>query len=533
MSKEKKRIFIDGYNLKTEIVKLIATTDVEIAIKDETFQKINRACECLDNLINNGEVIYGVNTNMGGQREYLVPIKFAEEVQMNLLNSVASNVGKSFSEEEVRAAMISRLNGISRGHSGLREKNFRVLLGMINHRIHPIVPEKGSLGTSGDLGPLAAIALCATGQGMVRYKGEIVPAMDALTQAGLEPMKLTYKEGLALINCTSMMSGVGSLVIEDFANLILCADLSGLLSVEALRAKMGPFEPLVHEQKPHIGQQKTAAFIYQHIQDSEMAVSEEKLQKILSQTVSSKDVAKSNIPILDYYSLRCIPQVHGPAKDIHTWAKNVLQIELNSSCEDPFILPEEGRCLHNGHFHGQYISMAMDQIAVAATVLGLIADRRIDLFLDKNHSSGLPGFLAKENPGTRLGLMGCAFLTASLLGECKAKCTPISIQSLPSTEDFQDFVSLGLVSTRRTRDVIFDVHYIFAAELICSCQAIDIRGPAGLSKMGKLIFDWIRTICPYFKDHDVSVTPYVEKIADGLRKGLLKEHLIKNGQTGF
>lgn len=521
MLKNRNHLFIDGYELTTEMVKDVAINHTKISVKSETYEKIRLACECLDRLLKGGQVIYGVNTNMGGQREYLVPLKFAEELQMNLLRSVSSNVGHSFSEPEVRAAMLARLNGLSRGHSGLREENFQILLDMLNKGVHPLVPEKGSLGTSGDLGPLAAIALGATGNGLVKYRGKIISAKEALRVAKIHPMKLTYKEGLALINCPSMMAGVSSLVIEDFNNLNSCADIAAMFSIEALKGKTGPFAPLVHEQKPHFGQKKTAEFIYQNIKDSEMAISEEKLQKTLSETFKGKSIARSRIPVLDSYSLRCIPQVHGPAKEIHIWAKKVIEVELNSSSEDPIVVPGHNYCYHNGHFHGQYISMTMDQVAIAATVLGLIADRRIDLFLDKNHSSGLPAFLCNKNAGARLGLMGCSFLTASLLAECKSKCTPISIQSIPSTEDFQDFVSMGLVSTRRTRDVVSDIYYVLAVELICGAQAVDIRGSKALSQTGKKIFHWVREMCPFFEKRDEVTTPYIEKIADALRSGQL------------
>lgn len=519
-NKKINKVELNGDNLTIDILKEIVFSRAKVIVGKSQLNKVHESFVCLDNLIRKGKIMYGVNTNMGGMRRHLISPSLGHEVQMNLLRAVSSNVGEFFDEVEVRAAMLARIHSLARGKSAIRVKNFKIFVDMLNKGIHPFIPQKGSLGTSGDLGPLAVIALAATGEGWVKYQGKKLSAAQALKRAKINPMKLTYKEGLALINGTSMMVGVAALVVNNFEILNKSADIVGAFSVEALRGKVGPFDPRVHIHKPHIGQQITAQNIFQLIKQSNMAVSEKELQKILKSNCSHEGIGYSEVPVLDSYSIRCIPQVHGPVKEICKLTKTTIENELNSSNDDPLVLPEHEDCFHNGHFHGQYVSASMDQIAIGATTLGLISDRRIDLFLDKNHSAKLPAFLCDRNQETRLGLMGCAFLTASLVAECRAKCTPISIQSVPSTEDFQDFVSFGLVSARRSREIVYDIAYILAIELICAAQGADIRGIKKLSIAGKKTYEWVRMFCPFFSK-DKSVTPYVERVAEELRNGAL------------
>lgn len=509
---------IDGSTLTVDMVNAVAREGRPVNVKQSSLEAITASRDVLQDLIDQGVMIYGITTGMGGMREFLVPKHVAPEMQMNLLRSVASNVGDPFPDEVVRATMLARLNSLARGHSAIQLKNFMVLLDMLNAHIHPLVPMKGSLGASGDLGPLASIALAATGEGMVRYRDETVFASEALAAAGIEPMQLDYKEGLALINGTSMMAGMGALVINDMELINDTADVVAAFTTEALTGRLGPFDERVHAQKPHPGQQVTAGNIINLTQGSRMAISEEYLQRTIGERHSNESTRKSEMLIMDAYSIRCVPHVHGPAKECTSWSRDIVERELNSSNDDPLVLAEHKACFHNGHFHGQYIAMVMDSVAVAATTIGLMSDRRIDRFMDQNHSSGLPPFLCNNNAGVRMGLMGGQFMTSSLMAENRAKCTPISVQSIPSTEDFQDFVSMGLVGTRRTYEVVRDTAYVLAFELICAAQAADIRGAEKLSPIGRITYELTREHCPSF-DVDMSVTPFVEKIASSILDG--------------
>jgi phenylalanine aminomutase (D-beta-phenylalanine forming) len=516
-------LIIDGSDLSAAMVQEVARELRPVKVSHASIEAMNASRETLQQLIDAGTMIYGITTGMGGMREFLVPHHVAPQMQMNLLRSVATNVGDSFPDDVVRAGMLARLNSLCRGTSAISVSNFNVLLGMLNAQIHPLVPCKGSLGASGDLGPLASIALAATGEGSVRFRGEIMPAAQALERAGLQPMRLDYKEGLALINGTSMMTGMAALVICDMQLISETADVVAAFTTEALTGRLGVFDARVHKEKPHPGQQATAANIINLTKGSSMAISEEYLQQTISGN-HNNGTKKSDVLIMDAYSIRCVPHVHGPVKECTEWSRQIIERELNSSNDDPLVLPEHKACFHNGHFHGQYIAMVMDSVAIAATTIGLMSDRRIDRFMDQNHSSGLPPFLCSTDAGIRMGLMGGQFMTSSITAENRAKCTPISVQSIPSTEDFQDFVSLGLVAARRTMEVVRDTAYVLAFELICAAQAADMRGVEKLSVPGRQTYQLTRAIMPSY-DQDVLLTPYLEEISARILAGEYAEIL--------
>jgi len=522
-------VMIDGYSLDVETVNAVAREMRPVQVATRSVAAMQASRQMLQRLIDNGVMIYGVTTGMGGMQEFLVPKNVAPVMQMNLLRAVATNVGDYFSDEVVRASMLTRLNSLCRGHSAIQVTNFQVLLDMLNAQIHPLIPSKGSLGASGDLGPLATIALAATGEGKVRYRGEVVPASQALEDADIRPMRLDYKEGLALVNGTSVMAGLGALVMRDLEIINATADVIAAFSLEGLAGKLGPFDERVHQQKPHPGQQETASNIVKLTRGSQMAYSEEVLQKTISSKHSDIKTQKSNVSIMDAYSIRCVPHVHGPVKECAQWGRQIIERELNSSNDDPLILPEHNGCFHNGHFHGQYVAMVMDFAAISATSLGLMSDRRIDRYMDQNHNGGLPPFLCDKNAGVRMGMMGGQFMTSSVMAESRAKCTPISIQSIPSTEDFQDFVSMGLVAARRTYEVLRDVTYVFAFELMCAAQAADIRGLEKLSPLGRHSYELTRQVAPPFSE-DVSVTPHVEQLATRILAGEFAAIIRSQGQ---
>lgn len=482
-----------------------------VALDESAWQKVRLSRETLEKFVRNDRVIYGVNTSVGGFVDWLVPVTMARELQENLLNAVATNVGEYLDERTVRAIMLSRIVSLSRGNSAISPVNLEKLIQVYNSGISPCVPEKGSLGTSGDLGPLAAIALVCIGQGKARWDGEVLPGGEALDRAGIAPMELSFKEGLALVNGTSGMVGLGSLVHAQARRLLDTYVLVTALSVEGLRGMTKPFDPRVHELKPHPGQREIARRLWDLLEDSTLAVNERDTELTLAGEMT--DAAKhASQPIEDAYSIRCTPQILGPVLDSLKTVEQVLEAELNSSNDNPLVLPDADDVFHNGHFHGQYVAMAMDHLVISLATLTNLANRRIDRFLDKSNSNGLPAFLCRENPGLRLGLMGGQFMTASLTAETRAGAMPMSIQSLTSTGDFQDIVSFGFVAARKAREALVNATYVVAFELLCACQAVDIRGTEGLSAATRELYLRTRKLVPYL-DHDVTVTDYVEAIA--------------------
>ena len=503
-----------GQRVQLADIESTALSADPVAIDESVRARVQASREMLEKFVAEGRVIYGVNTSMGGFVNYLVPVSMARQLQENLLNAVATNVGPHLDDATVRAIMMSRVVSLSRGNSAISVANLEKLIAVLNSGVVPCVPEKGSLGTSGDLGPLAAIALVCIGQWKARLNGELLPGAEALRRVGIEPMELSFKEGLALINGTSGMVGLGSINIARARRLLESYLLVSALSVEGLAGKTKPFDPRVHALKPHKGQQLVAKFLWDTLAESGLAVDELDTEHLLSGEMG--DTAKAGSKsIEDAYSVRCTPQILGPVVDSLASIQQVVEDELNSSNDNPLVNPDEAEVFHNGHFHGQYVSMAMDHLAIALTTLMNLSNRRIDRYLDKSNSEGLPAFLCQEDPGLRLGLMGGQFMTASLTAETRAKAMPMSIQSLSSTADFQDIVSFGFVAARRAREVLDNVAHVVAFELLCACQAVDIRGTEGLSPATRRLYERTRELVPYL-DHDVTITDYVEALAERL-----------------
>lgn len=512
------KLVVDGYNLTTQDVKNVARNfGCRVVVSDKVKAKVNDSRRALDDMLEDGKVIYGVNTSMGGFVNWLVPLEYATELQNNLISAIATNVGEYLSDDIVRAGILSRINSLARGASAISLFNFKKIIALMNAGVIPLIPQKGSLGTSGDLGPLAYIALVCCGKWRAKYNQTIMSGEEVLRSIKQEPMKLSYKEGLSLVNGTSMMSGMGALLVEDVRNLIKTYDVVSSLSLEMLLAKLKPFDPIVHRAKPHKGQINTAKNIFTILENSRMVTNELKTEKELYRLLKDKPLAAED-QIEDAYSLRCSPQILGPIKDSINFVQCQIENELNSSNDNPLIFPNENKIFHNGHFHGQYVAMVMDYLSICLTTISNLSDRRIDRFLDKHHSNNLPAFLCKEKPGLRLGLMGGQFMSASLTAENRSLCTPVSIQTLPTTEDFQDVVSFGLVAARRVKEILKNTFYVIAFELICGCQAADIRGVEKMSKVTTEIYQLVRTKVPYF-DYDFPLTDYIECVVKMIESG--------------
>jgi len=505
-------IIPDGENLSVDLLSDIArnpTTRVELT--PEIRDRVIASRKLLDEFVESGRVIYGVTTSVGGFVNWLIPSSLAEETQNNILRSVQSNCGPHLDDHYVRASMLARINSLGRGCSAISIENLEKYVAMYNRGVLPCIPEKGSLGTSGDLGPLACIGLVGTGQWRAKFNGEVMPGGEAMKKAGIEPMKLSYKEGLALINGTSVMTAIAACLVAESKSLIKAYTLTSCMSLEVQKAKIMPFHPAAHRQKPHVGQGKIAACIYESLADSRMIVQDEEAEKWL-RNLASDEPHGLDEQIEDAYSIRATPQVLGPVVDTTLFVQDTVETEINSSNDNPLIVVEDGEAVHNANFHGQYIANAMDQLAIVLVNMCNLSDRRNNRLLHPSLNGSLPPFLVKENAGVRMGLMGGQFLATSLTAEIRQMCMPMSIQSLPSTGDFQDHVSFGMNGARRTRDILDNARHILAFELICACQAADLRGTDQLSSATRRLHTLVREHVPYL-DHDEPLTDHIEAIA--------------------
>ncbi|NIA27792.1 MAG: aromatic amino acid lyase [Desulfobulbaceae bacterium] len=517
-------IIPDGESLTTESISRIAhDPSYQVELTPEIRQRVIASRQLLDEFVESGRVIYGVTTSVGGFVNWLVPPAHAEETQNNIMRSVQSNCGRHLDDHYVRAAMLARINSLGRGYSAISIENLEKYVAMYNRGILPCIPEKGSLGTSGDLGPLACIGLVGTGQWRAKFEGEVMSGAQALKKAGIEPMKLSYKEGLALINGTSVMTAVAACLVEESKSLIKAYTLATCMSLEAHKGKIMPFHPAAHRQKPHMGQGKIAACIYETLSDSKMIVQDAEVEQWLRKLATDEPIGLDE-QIEDVYSIRATPQVMGPVVDTTLFVQQTVETEINSSNDNPLIVVEEGDAVHNANFHGQYISNAMDQLAIVLVTMCNLSDRRNNRLLHPKLNGNLPPFLVKENAGVRMGLMGGQFLATSLTAEIRQMCMPMSIQSLPSTGDFQDHVSFGLVAARRTRDILDNARHILAFELICACQAADLRGVDQLSSGTRRLYDLVRCKVPYL-DHDEPLTDHIEGVAAMYASGELLQAL--------
>ena len=521
-------LIIDGYTLTIEeLMKAGKDLSMKVEVDEKNWPKIRDCRKLVDKWANEERCIYGVNTSCGGLVDYLLPKERDNDFQKNLVRSVTTQVGKPFEDELVRIFMIARANSLCRGYSGIKEVNLKIYLEMINKNVFPLVPRKGSLGTSGDLGPLGCIASVAFGEWKANYKGKLLPGKEAMAAAGIELMYLNAKEGLSLINGTSGMVGLACTVITEATNTLKNSDIIAAFAIETLMGRFNPFDVRVHEQKYHPGQYATAMNLTKLLAGSGMAIDEQELSLKLQSTLKQhKGVSIADIPVEDAYSIRCTPQFVGPTKEAVQHAREVLLRELNSSNDNPLIFTEWDTFIHNGHFHGQPISFVMDCLGIAMVNLGVVSDRRIDRFMDSAHSTGLPPFLCKEDTGVRMGLMGGQFMTTSLVAENRTLAIPASIQSITSTADFQDIVSFGLIAGRKARKIVENTNHILSFELLCAAQAADIRGVDLLSPAGKIMHKAVRETLEYM-DYDKVYIDDLEALKARIESGEFVERVEK------
>jgi histidine ammonia-lyase len=500
-----RKVCIDGETLTIEDIVSVARYDAKVEIAERVRDKVVECRRFLDRLVKEKHVIYGVTTGFGALGNITIPPKDMKELQSNLIRSHSAGVGKPVSKEIVRAMMLLRANTLAKGLSGVRFEILETLIQMLNRGVHPIVPEKGSVGASGDLAPLSHMTLVMQGEGEAEYKGKPMSGKEAMRKAGIQPVKLDYKEGVALNNGTQYMTAIAALVVHDTERLVKAAEVATALSLEALKGIIDAFDERIHLARPHSGQISSAQTIKSLTAGSRLITSSER-------------AIRQGLHPQDPYSLRCAPQVLGAVKDAVAYVKKVVETEINSATDNPLLFAKDKVCLSGGNFHGQPVALAMDILGTALAVIGNIAERRIARLIDESLSRGLPGFLIPEKAkkGVQSGFMAAQYTAAALASENKVLAHPASVDSIPTSAGFEDFVSMGPAAARKAMEILHNVEYIVAIELLCAAQGVDFRGPENLGEGTRKAYQVIRKRVPQLIE-DRPVYKDMEAVKDLIR----------------
>jgi len=444
----------DG-KLTVEKLAAVARQNVRVRLADGVLQRVRAARDRVDAWIAEGRVIYGMTTGFGVLSDVTISSDDTRRLQKNILMSHAAGVGEPLDSETVRAVMALRANDLAGGHVGVRPETLRLLLACLNHGILPEIPAQGSVGASGDLAPLAHLALVLIGKGKAVYRGKRMPGKAALMRCGLKPLSLEAGEGLGLVNGTQVMTAIGALAVHDAIRLGKTADIAAAMSLEVLMGSRTEFDPRIHRLRPHPGQAAAADNLFRITKDSEIVS-------------SHKDCGR----VQDAYTLRCSPQVHGASKDAVAYARRVLETEMNASTGNPLIFPEDGTFLLGGNFHGQPVALALDFLGIGICEWGTISERRVERLVNPQ-LSGLPAFLVADG-GLNSGFMIAQYTAAALVSENKVYAHPACVDSIPTSANKEDHVSMGTISARKCRMILKNVEHVIAIEMLCAAQALDL-----------------------------------------------------------
>ncbi len=470
-------VSIDGETLTIEDVVNVARHHFEVTLDNDARERILASREVVDEALREGRTVYGVNTGFGDLANVSIDEKDLAELQVNLIRSHSAGVGNPFPVEVVRGMMLLRANALAKGFSGVRTTVVETLIEMLNKDVIPVVPEQGSVGSSGDLAPLAHMVLVMIGEGEASYQNKRLPGALALKNAGIKPIALQAKEGVALINGTQPMTSLGVLAIHDAMAIIRNAAIAAAMSIEALRGTRAAFDRRIHETRPHEGQDDIAGLMLMLLPDSEINQSHANCGKVQ-----------------DAYSLRCIPQVLGASLDAIRYVRSILETEINSATDNPLVFKEGGDVVSGGNFHGQPIALAMDFLGIALSEIANISERRVNRLVNPD-LSGLPAFLTKEG-GLRSGLMIAQYTAAALVSENKVLAHPASVDSIPTSADQEDHVSMGTIAARKARKILENVQNVVAIELLCATQGVDLLSPLKPSKPLQVVYQEIRKKVP-------------------------------------
>jgi len=522
-------VAFDGEDLSIADLRAVAEQGASCWVPPSVLERAKESRARFEEIVRQEIPIYGVTTGYGEMIYMLVATEKEVELQTNLVRSHSAGVGPLFAEHEARAIVAARLNALAKGYSAVRPEVLERLALYLNLGITPAIPEIGSLGASGDLATLSAIAITLIGEGYVLRDGKKVPTGEVLRSLNIEPLELRFKEGLALINGTSGMTGLGALVVSRAMTQVKHAEIVSALMIETLRGSTSPFLPEGHDvARPHQGQIDTAANMRALMQGSELTVEHSDLRREVADggdksggdgKLHEEGVQRTKVYLQKAYSLRAIPQLVGSVRDTLYHAQNKLDIEINSATDNPLFF-EGKEIFHGANFHGQPIAFAMDFVTIALTQLGVLSERQTNRLLNRHLSYGLPEFLVAGDPGLNSGFAGAQYPATALIAENRT-IGPASTQSVPSNGDNQDVVSMGLIAARNARRVLENNEKILAVQVLAAVQAVDISGRyEGLSPASKAVYDKVRSRIPTL-DRDRYMSDDIEAVAEMLSDGEL------------
>lgn len=492
-------IDLDGEHVTIEQVTEVArNTAVTITLTDRAWERVKASRQMVEQMVQQQRVVYGITTGFGKFSDVVIPREEASDLQENLIVSHACAMGEPYPQEVVRAMMVLRINALSKGFSGIRPQTLELLLAMCNKGVHPVIPQQGSLGASGDLAPLAHMVLVMLGKGEAEYGGTRLSGKEALLAAGLAPIRLQAKEGLALINGTQAMNALLCLALYDARIAMESAEVIAAMTVEALRGIPKAFDLQLQAVRPHPGQQESARILLSHLSGSQRTTEQGQLR------------------VQDPYSLRCLPQVHGATRDTLAYVWQTVSRECNSVTDNPILFPDTGDVISGGNFHGQPLALVADFLAIAMSELANISERRTERLVNPQ-LSGLPAFLT-ANGGLHSGFMITQYVAASIVSENKVLCHPASVDSIPSSANQEDHVSMGTTAARKLCTVIDNVSKVLGIEYLAAAQAIDF-GTGALGKGTSKAYEALRRVVPRLdadREMHVDMAKAVQLVKDGV-----------------
>lgn len=504
------KVVITGQDLTLEQIEAVARNKEKLELSEAAKESVQRSRKVVDTIIKEKRVVYGVTTGFGSFCNTVIPTEESKILQKNLIITHAVGAGNPLPTEISRAVMLLRINNLAKGFSGIRMETLETLIAMLNKGVSPIIPEKGSLGASGDLAPLSHMVLPMLGLGEAEFEGKVYPGEKAMELAGIPIIELTEKEGLALINGTQVMTAVGAMTMIDTINLVKISDIAAALSFEAQRGVVDALQPRMHTCRPHLGQIDSARII-SHLLEG-----------------SKNTTKQGEVKVQDAYSLRCAPQVHGASKDAINYVKEQIEIEINSVTDNPIIFEDTMEGISGGNFHGQPMALSFDFLGIALAELANISERRLERLVNPA-LSGLPAFLV-ENGGVNSGFMIVQYSAASLVSENKILAHPASVDSIPSSANQEDHVSMGTIAARKAKEIMGNVRRVLSMELMCACQAIDLRKDLGLGLGTQPAYDELRKVCAHL-DADRPLYEDINRCEEVLINGKLVKAVEKVAGT--
>ncbi len=496
-------VTLNGQALSVAEVLAVARHYASVALGDESLQRIQAARALIDTIAAEGRTVYGVTTGFGHLSKVRIQHEQLVDLQQNLLRSTAAGVGEPLSEEVARAMTLLLAASLARGNSGVRPEIIQTLLGLLNGRVYPIIPSRGSVGASGDLAPLAHLGLILIGEGEAIYNGQRGSGAEVLQEIGLTPLPLQAKEGLALINGTHLMEAIGALAVADAQTIMRAAEVACAMSIEGLMGSHVPLDARIHQLRGQRGQQLSAARLLKLVSNSEINYSHRNCSRVQ-----------------DPYTLRCAPQVFGAVRDALEYCATVFERELAAVTDNPLIFPEEGDVLSGGNFHGQPLALALDVMAIALAQLASFSERRIYNLMGPHDwdEGGAPLFLT-PNPGLHSGFMIAQYVAAALVNEIKVLAHPASIDSIPTSAGMEDFVSMGVTSAHKLLRILEQTQQVIAIELMCAAQMLEFRKPlkpgAGVQQAYELVRSYVAKL-----EGDRVLAPDIAVLTKAVKEGV-------------